>query len=53
MSGGDYMSDNKELITAQALAEALDLSVDTIWRYTRENKIPYIVIGNRIIVIFD
>ncbi|MGI6468185.1 MAG: DNA-binding protein [Syntrophomonadaceae bacterium] len=41
------MSDNKELITAQALAEALDLSVDTIWRYTRENKIPYIVIGNK------
>ena len=24
-----------------------DLSVDTIWRYTRENKIPYIVIGNK------
>lgn len=41
------MSDNKELITAQALAEALDLSVDTIWRYTRENKIPYIVIGSK------
>lgn len=38
---------NKELITAQALAEALDLSVETIWRYTRENKIPYIELGNR------
>jgi len=38
---------DKELITAQALAEALDLSVETIWRYTRENKIPYIELGNR------
>src|SRR5690606_33103420 len=38
---------DKELITAQALAESLDLSVETIWRYTRENKIPYIELGNR------
>lgn len=36
-----------DLITAQALAEALNLSVETIWRYTRENKIPYIELGNR------
>lgn len=41
------MTMNKELITAQALAETLDLSVETIWRYTRENKIPYIELGNR------
>ncbi len=41
------MSDDKDLITAQALAEALDLSVETIWRYTRENKIPYIVLGSK------
>jgi Uma2 family endonuclease/predicted DNA-binding transcriptional regulator AlpA len=41
------MAMNKELITAQALAETLDLSVETIWRYTRENKIPYIELGNR------
>ena len=41
------MTINKELITAQALAEALDLSVETIWRYTRENKIPYIELGSR------
>lgn len=41
------MSIDKELITAQALAEALHLSVETIWRYTRENKIPYIELGNR------
>ncbi len=41
------MSDNKELITAQVLAEALDLSVETIWRYTRENKIPYIALGSK------
>lgn len=37
----------KELITAQALAEALDLSVETIWRYTRENKIPCVELGSR------
>lgn len=38
---------NKELITSQALAEILDLSVETIWRYTRENRIPYIELGSR------
>lgn len=37
----------KELITAQALAEALDLSVETIWRYTREKKIPCVELGGR------
>ncbi len=41
------MAPDKELITAQALAEALDLSVETIWRYTRENKIPFIELGKR------
>ena len=41
------MTINKELITAQVLAEALDLSVETIWRYTRENKIPFIELGSR------
>jgi len=41
------MSANKELITAQVLAEALNLTVDTIWRYTRENKIPYIMLGSK------
>jgi Uma2 family endonuclease len=41
------MPNNKDLITAQALAAALNLSVETIWRYTRENKIPYIELGGR------
>ncbi|MDO9573911.1 MAG: Uma2 family endonuclease [Candidatus Contubernalis sp.] len=41
------MADDKELITAQVLAEALDLSVETIWRYTREKKIPYIELGRK------
>ena len=41
------MTADKELITAQSLAEALDLSVETIWRYTRENKIPCIELGSR------
>lgn len=38
---------SKELITAQDLAEALNLSVETIWRYTRENRIPYLELGNK------
>jgi len=41
------MAEGKELITAQALAEALDLSVETIWRYTREKRIPFVELGSR------
>lgn len=41
------MQTGDELITAQALAEALSLSVETVWRYTRQNKIPYVDLGNR------
>lgn len=41
------MGDENDLITAQALAEALDLSVETIWRYTREKTIPCIELGPR------
>lgn len=41
------MAGEKDLITAHALAEALDLSVETIWRYTREKKIPYIELGSK------
>lgn len=37
----------RDLITAQVLADALDLSVETIWRYTRTNKIPYVSLGER------
>ncbi len=37
----------KNLITAQVLADALDLSVETVWRYTRNNKIPYVTLGKR------
>lgn len=32
----------KELLTAQELAETLGLTLETIWRYTREKRIPYI-----------
>jgi predicted DNA-binding transcriptional regulator AlpA len=45
--GGVIMAGEKKLITAQALAEALDLSVETIWRYTREKKIPYVELGSK------
>lgn len=41
------MTGDKKLITAQFLAEALDLSVETIWRYTREKKIPCVELRNK------
>lgn len=37
----------KKLITAQELSTILGLSVDTIWRYTRDRRIPHIEIGPR------
>lgn len=37
----------KNLLTAQELAEKLSLSVETIWRYTRQRKIPFIELGHR------
>lgn len=41
------MVKKKELITAQALADSLDLSVETIWRYTRNRRIPFVELGSR------
>jgi len=41
------MAGDKELITAHDLAAVLDLSVDTIWKYTREKRIPYVELGNK------
>lgn len=41
------MSKEQKLLTAQALAEALDLAVETVWRYTREKRIPFIELGAR------
>lgn len=41
------MQNGEDLLTAQALAEALSLSVETVWRYTRQNRIPYVDLGNR------
>lgn len=38
---------NDNLITARVLANELNLSVETVWRYTREMRIPYIELGNR------
>lgn len=37
----------KRLLTAYELAETLNLSVETIWRYTREKKIPVIKLGKK------
>jgi excisionase family DNA binding protein len=41
------MTGESTLITAQALADALNLSVETIWRYTRERRIPFVELGNK------
>lgn len=41
------MANDKDLINAQTLARELDLSVETIWRYTREGKIPYLELCGR------
>ncbi len=41
------MSGEKNLITAHELARALDLSVETIWRYTREKKIPFVELDGK------
>lgn len=37
----------EKLLTAHELAEVLNLSVETIWRYTRQKKIPVIELGNK------
>jgi len=36
-----------KLLTAQELADILNLSVETIWRYTRQKKIPAIELGEK------
>ncbi|KUO63255.1 MAG: DNA-binding protein [Gracilibacter sp. BRH_c7a] len=36
-----------KLLTAQELAEILNLSVETIWRYTRHKKIPMVELGQK------
>ena len=35
------------LVTAKELADMLKLSVETIWRYTRNSEIPYVQLSNR------
>ncbi len=37
----------EKLLTAKDLAESLGLSIETIWRYTREKRIPYLEMGPR------
>ncbi|MTI95692.1 MAG: helix-turn-helix domain-containing protein [Firmicutes bacterium] len=41
------MDKAKNLLTAQALADILNLSVETIWRYTRADRIPYVKLEGR------
>lgn len=36
-----------KLLTAQELAEVLNLSVETVWRYTRQKKIPTVELGEK------
>lgn len=37
----------EKLLTAHELAEALNLSVETIWRYTRQKRLPVIELGKK------
>ena len=37
----------RNLATAKELADMLKLSVETIWRYTRNSEIPYVQLSNR------
>ncbi len=37
---------NRELLTALELARLLGLSIEAIWRYTREKRIPYIELAS-------
>ncbi len=36
-----------ELLTAQDLARALKITVDTVWRYTRTGRIPCVRLSDR------
>jgi excisionase family DNA binding protein len=36
-----------KLLTARELAEVLSLSVETVWRYTRQKKIPFVELGEK------
>ena len=37
----------RRLMTAQELADMLQLSVETVWRYTRNERIPFIQLSSR------
>lgn len=37
----------EKLLTVHELAEVLNLSVETVWRYTRQKKIPVIEMGDK------
>ncbi|GEM_PF-4910391 len=39
------VAEDEPLIIAQALAKALDLSVETVWEYPREERIPCVGAG--------
>lgn len=41
------MADEEGLINAHRLAEELDVSVETVWKYTRQDRIPYVKLGQR------
>ena len=41
------MERNTRTLTAHQLAQELSLSVETIWRYTRQKRIPYRELGQR------
>jgi len=41
------VNDSKNLLTVYQLADRLNLSVETIRQYTKDNKIPFVILSNR------
>jgi len=41
------VTNRTNLLTAHQLAAQLNLSVETIWMYTRDDRIPYLSLGNK------
>ena len=41
------MAEEEGLINAHKLAEELDVSVETVWKYTRQDRIPHVKLGKR------
>jgi excisionase family DNA binding protein len=44
---GAYMENRPKLLRANDVAQILNVKVNRVWELTRENKIPFIQLGER------